>query len=130
MATDFNVNENITNLFEKLEKFLTSKTVIGEPIVIGETTLIPVICVAFGLGSGGGDGTMMKGNKGMGSGAGMGAKIAPIAIIVIKGEKVELLPVKKNMGLEKLVDMMPEMMDKMKTHMKDKKEDECCSEKK
>lgn len=113
MPINLNVNENINMLFEKLREFITSKTVIGEPLTVGDSTLIPVINVQFGLGSGGGDGTDAKGNGGVGGGAGIGAKVAPTAIIVIKGEKIECLPIKKTSGLEKLIEMVPDLVDKM-----------------
>lgn len=114
MSLNLNVNENINLLFEKLQNFIASKTVIGEPIKIGETTLIPVINVCFGLGSGGGDGTEPKGSSGTGGGSGIGAKVSPTAIIVMKGDNVEVLPIKKFSGLEKLMEMVPEIINKIK----------------
>lgn len=111
----FNLNENVNTLFESLEKFLTSKTVVGEPIRIGEVTLVPIINLAFGVGTGGGDGIDDKGSKGLGAGGGVGAKASPTAIIVIKGDSVEMLPIKSSNGLEKLIDMVPEIVSKVKS---------------
>ena len=88
------VKENLETLFDKLEKFLKSETVIGEPIVIGETTLVPIISVMFGCGTGGGSGKDTKGNGGTGSGLGSAARIVPNAILVIKNGEVTMLPVK------------------------------------
>ncbi|MFZ5986816.1 MAG: GerW family sporulation protein [Bacillota bacterium] len=113
VETNFNLNESINVLFERLEKFLTSKTVIGESIQIGDTTLIPFITTSFGLGSGGGDGSDGKGSGGVGGGAGIGARITPTAILVIKGDKIELLPIKKSGSLEKLVEMVPDIVSKL-----------------
>lgn len=118
----FNFNENVSVLFEKLEKFLTSKTVVGEPIQIGETTLVPIVSLSFGVGSGGGDGSDDKGSKGFGSGGGVGAKATPTAVIVIKGDKVELLPLKSQGGLEKLLDMVPEIVSKIEVKKDEKSE--------
>jgi len=113
------INESLETLFSHLEKFLKTETVIGEPIVVGETTLIPIITVAFGCGGGGGGGKDEKGNDGMGTGVGVGAKISPDAIIVIKEDAVTMLPVKSRSNIEKLVSMVPEL----------KKEDKgCCTE--
>lgn len=109
-----NVSENAKALFESLENFLTSKTVVGEPIQIGEITLIPMINIAFGLGTGGGDGTDLKGDKGSGLGGGVGAKASPTAMIVVKGDSVEILPIKSSNGLEKIIDMVPEILSKVK----------------
>lgn len=124
MPINVNVNENINMLFQKLQDFLTSKTVIGEPLVVGDATLIPIISVQFGLGSGGGDGTDAKGNGGVGGGAGIGAKVSPTAIIVIKGEKIEVLPIKKTSGLEKLIEMVPDILEKVNLKVEKKEETE------
>ncbi|HPD00161.1 MAG TPA: spore germination protein GerW family protein [Acetivibrio sp.] len=109
----FDVNENVSVLFEKLEKFLTSKTVIGEPIKVGEATLIPFITTSFGLGSGGGDGYDAKGAHGIGGGSGIGARISPTAVLVIRGDDIEMIPIKKSAGFEKLVEMVPEIVSKV-----------------
>jgi uncharacterized spore protein YtfJ len=119
MPVDFNVTENVSTLFEKLENFLKSKTVVGEAIKIGETTLIPFITVSFGLGAGSGDGTDSKGSKGVGGGSGVGAKAAPTAVLVIKGDQIELLPIKKSGGLDKLIEMVPGIVNKLK-------DEKCC----
>jgi uncharacterized spore protein YtfJ len=115
----FELNNTIGILFEKLEKLLTSKTVIGEPIKIGEATLIPFITTSFGLAAGGGDGYEAKGAHGVGGGSGIGAKISPTAVLVIKGDKTEVIPIKKNGGLEKLIDMVPDIVEKVNCSKKD-----------
>ncbi len=109
----FDFKENVEVIFDKLENFLKTKTVVGEPITIGETTLVPFINLTFGLGVGGGNGTDDKGNGGLGGGGGTGAKIAPTAVLVIQNDKVELLPIKKSGGLDKLVDMVPGIIEKI-----------------
>ena len=42
------INESLETLFNHLGKFLKTETVVGEPIIVGETTLIPIITVSFG----------------------------------------------------------------------------------
>lgn len=98
--------------FEKLEKFLKTETVIGDPIVIGEVTLVPIITVAFGCGGGGGKGVDPKGGDGIGSGIGVGAKISPDAIMVIKNGDATILPIKQKQSMEKLINMVPELVEK------------------
>jgi uncharacterized spore protein YtfJ len=124
MSINVNVNENINLLFERLESFIKSKTIFGESIQVGDATLIPVVNVSFGLGSGGGDGSDSKGNGGVGGGAGIGAKASPTAIIVIKGDNIEVLPIKKSSGLEKLIDMVPGIVEKVKAETEKKQETE------
>lgn len=108
------IKGNIEVLFERLESFMKSKTVVGETIVVGDTTLVPFMSVSFGLGSGGGDGGDDKGNKGVGGGAGVGAKAVPVAVLVIKGDKVDLLPITKQANLGKLLEMVPGLIEKIK----------------
>lgn len=119
---EFSFKENIDSMFERFENFLKEKTVIGEPMEMGNVTLIPACTVSFGMGNGGGDGTDQKGNGGTGTGGGFGARITPTAMIVVKGDNVEILPISKGHAFEKLIDMVPNLMDKI--DMKMKKEDE------
>lgn len=124
MANSFNFNESMSVIFDKLENFLKTKTVVGEPIEIGDTTLIPFISLSFGLGVGGGAGTDDKGMGGDGGGGGTGAQISPTAVLVIRGDKVELLPIKKSGGLDKLVDMVPGIIEKINEKKDEKKVEE------
>ncbi len=121
MSDNFNISDNINNIFDKLESFLKTKTVVGEPMQIGDVTIVPFIDISFGLGTGGGSGVEEKGNQGSGGGAGSGGKISPTAILVIKGDKIELLPIKKAGGLDKLIDMVPDIVAKANEH-----HNKCC----
>ncbi|MHB1654479.1 MAG: GerW family sporulation protein [Desulfitobacteriaceae bacterium] len=116
MSDSFSISENINSIFEKLENFIKTKTVVGEPLKVGEITIIPFIDISFGLGTGGGGGTDEKGSKGTGGGAGTGARIAPSAVLVIKGDQVQLLPIKKAGSLEKLIEMVPDLVEKANAH--------------
>jgi uncharacterized spore protein YtfJ len=123
METKSPVNESMETLFSSLEKFFRTETVIGEPIEIGETTLIPIITVTFGAGGGGGTGNDEKGNGGTGTGLGVGAKITPDAVLVIKNGEVSMLPVKNKCSLDKLVGMVPELVKKIKLKKDDSSEE-------
>ncbi|URZ03301.1 GerW family sporulation protein [Clostridium felsineum] len=115
------VKESLDVLFTKLEKFLRTETVIGEPIKVGETTLIPIVSVMFGCGTGSGTGDN-KGIKGEGGGLGTGARISPNAILVIKNDEVQMLPVKSSGNLSKLIEMVPEIVSKIKVEKNNKEE--------
>ncbi|KUO66001.1 MAG: sporulation protein [Gracilibacter sp. BRH_c7a] len=121
MPDSFNISENMNHIFDKLESFLKTKTVVGEAMQIGDVTIVPFIDISFGLGTGGGSGVEEKGNQGTGGGAGSGGKISPTAVLVIKGDKVELLPIKKSGGLDKLIDMVPDIVAKANEH-----HNKCC----
>lgn len=107
------VKENLDSLFGSLEKFLKTETVVGEPIVVGEVTLVPIISVMFGCGTGSGTGNDNKGVNGTGSGGGGGARILPNAILVIKKDEVTMLPIKENNNLDNLLNMIPDIISKL-----------------
>jgi uncharacterized spore protein YtfJ len=114
---EVNITNNIKTLFENLEKVLTTKTVFGDAITIGETTLIPVIDIKFGVGTGGGAGDAPDKGGGAGYGGGTGGCVTASAVIVIKGEDVQVIQIKKSTNMGKLVEMLPEIMDKVKPCM-------------
>jgi uncharacterized spore protein YtfJ len=111
-------NEHLQTMFDHLEGFFRTETVVGEPIVVGEVTLIPLIEISFGLGSGGERGKKDKGLDGVG-GAGAGAKIVPTAIMVVKGADVSLIPLKERDSLEKVLEMVPGIIGKLKNKKKE-----------
>lgn len=76
----------------------------------------------MGLGWGGvGDN---KGIKGQGGGLGTGARISPDAVLVIKNDDVQMLPVKKGANLSKLIEMVPEIVSKIKIDKENKEKEE------
>jgi len=111
-----NLTDNLKTIFKEMEDFLTTKAVVGEPIEVGAVTLIPVINVTFGMGTGGGTGEGAKANTGQkgGAGAGLGAKISPTAVIVIKEGDISVIPINGTVGLERLIDMVPDIVKKIK----------------
>jgi uncharacterized spore protein YtfJ len=92
--------EDIENLIKaamgEIERVLTTKTVVGEPITIEGNTLIPLISVGFGFGAGSGTGTMTAGEAGEGAagGTGGGGGVKPIALIIVNKDGVRLEPIK------------------------------------
>ncbi|WP_218076153.1 GerW family sporulation protein [Desulfuribacillus stibiiarsenatis] len=110
------VKDIMDSVLERLEKFLQTKTVIGEAIQIGNVTLIPVLSVSFGLGGGGGEGEHKGSDNGSGAGAGAGARISPKALVVVKDDEVSILPISERGSLEKIVSMVPDIVDKIKVN--------------
>ncbi|MCR6546065.1 GerW family sporulation protein [Dehalobacterium formicoaceticum] len=116
------LKENLDTLFDRLEKFFRTETVIGNPINVGEVTLVPIIEVGFGMGSGGGSGKDGKGNDGTGGGTGVGAKISPNSILVIKGGEVSLITLKDKGSLEKVLAMVPDIVNQIKDKSEENEE--------
>ncbi len=116
MEFDFKVNMDA--MFDKFESFVKERTVIGDPIKMEGLTMIPAVTISFGMCNGGGNGSDATGAGGTGTGGGMGAKIFPTAMIVIKDGNVEILPISKGHAFEKLIEMVPDLMDKVDVTMK------------
>lgn len=108
-----NLNVNLETLFSKMENFVSTKTVVGEPLTIGEMIIVPLVDVAFGVGAGSSDGGAEKEKKESGAG-GLGAKISPSAVIVIsKDGSVQLINIKNQNAVNKLIDMVPGIVSKL-----------------
>ena len=108
-----NFNSVMTSLLKGVDSVLSTKTVVGEPINVGDTILVPLVDVSFGLGVGAGN--QDKKNKGAG---GIGGKMSPSAILVIQNGKTKLVNIKQQDGLTKILDMVPDLVDKF-THKND-----------
>ena len=108
MNHDF--NSTVNSLFQGIDSFITTKTVVGEPIHIDDTIILPLVDGSFGVGAG--TFANEKENKSNGGG-GMGGKIIPSAILVIKNGQIKLVNVKNQEGLTKLLDMVPDAVDKV-----------------
>lgn len=108
-----NFSSVITSLMKGADAMLSAKTVVGEPITVGDTILVPLVDVSFGLGAGAG----IQDKKDKGSG-GLGGKMSPSAILVIQNGKTKLVNIKQQDGLTKILDMVPDLIDKF-THKKE-----------
>ena len=107
----------IENLLNGMESFLSSKTVVGEPVVAGDITLIPLVEVSFGIAAGTGEGDKKKSGRG-----GMGGKMSPSAVLVIKDGKTRIINVKNQDAVTKILDLIPELVGRF-TEPKDKEND-------
>lgn len=95
--------------FDRLVAGLKAGAVVGQPLTVQDTVIVPFAKIKFGLGGGGG---------GMGFGGGMGAKAVPLGFLIIEGDKVrvELIPEedKKPSLLQELLpvllNMLPQIM--------------------
>lgn len=108
MANDF--NSTVGALFQGMDSFLSAKTVVGEPTQIGDTILLPLVDVSFGCGAGA---YAENGDKKSKAGGGMGAKMSPSAVLVIQNGKTRLVNVKNQETLTKLLDMVPDLIDRI-----------------
>ena len=101
--------ETVSSLIEGMDQYFTTKTVVGEAIHIDNTIVIPLVDVSFGIGAG-----AMAQDKKNNGGGGMGAKMNPSALLVINDGKVRLVNVKQQDGITKVLDMVPDILDRFK----------------
>ena len=99
----------IQALFKGMEGLVSSKTVVGEPIEVGGAIIIPLIEISAGLATG----VLSNNAKNNGAGA-MSAKMSPTALVVIQDGRLKLVSVKSQDVFTRLLDLIPEAVDKMK----------------
>ncbi len=101
---------------DKIRELVDANTVIGTPMAMPDgSTLIPVSKVSYGFASGGSD-LPSKSTDGLfGGGAGAGINIVPVAMIVIKDGSTNILPIVSHPDtMDRLVSLIPDMVDKLK----------------
>ena len=117
------LNEMMRGTMEKVREMVDTNTIVGQPITTPDgVTLIPISKVSFGFGSGGGDYRKAP-KENFGGGAGGAVKIDPVAFLVIKDGTTRVLPVAVPPAstVDRIVDMVPDVMDKVEKFF-DKKE--------
>ncbi len=102
--------QDVNALFDKatseIERMLSTKTVVGEPITIDGNTLIPLVNVGFGFGVGAGEGSEPNKGGGYGGGTGGGGGVKPVALVVINKDGVRMESIKSSTAsvLEKVAE--------------------------
>lgn len=101
---------SIQSLFDGMSTVLSTKTVVGEPITVNDTIIIPLVDVHFGMGAGS---TASDSKKKDSAGGGIGCDMDPCAVLVIRGDVVKVIPVESHQSpFMKLIDMVPDIMDR------------------
>ena len=120
------LSDMMRTTLDKIHEMVDANTIVGQPITTPDgVTLIPISKVSFGIGGGGGDyGKTAK--DGFGGGAGAGVKIDPVAFLIIKDGVTRMMPVAASpkSTMDRIVDMAPELMDKVEKYLDKKGEKE------
>lgn len=125
-----------------IQDMIDVNTIIGEPIETSNNIIIiPISKVGFGFAAGGSE---FKGETideyskkekeeaiqyrlPFGGGSGAGVSISPIAFLVVQPNNVKLLPVNHSSAVDKLLDYVPDLLEKMNNYlnksMQNKKEE-------
>lgn len=102
-----NFQSTVSSLFKGMENFITTKTVVGDAITIGDTIILPLVDVSFGVCA-----SAKTEDRKSGGGGGMGGKISPNAVLVIQNGVTKLVSVKNQDSVTKILDMVPDFVNK------------------
>lgn len=100
----------VESLLNKMDTALSTKTVVGAPTQIGDTIIVPLVDVSFGFGVGSGANDQKNTTSAAG---GLGGKMSPSAVLVIKDGVTKMVNVKNQDTVTKVLDMLPELVDKI-----------------
>ena len=116
---DNNFKGTVEALFQGMDGVVSSKTVVGDAIHIGDTIILLLVDVSFAIGAGAFNGD--KKEKGAG---GLGGKMTPSAVLVIQNGHTKLVNVKNQDTITKILDMVPDVIDKFSSNKEDKMTEE------
>lgn len=116
-----NFDNLMHSMIQNVSTVITSKTVMEDPVTVGDTIIIPMNEVTIG-GAAGADNSAKK-NNGAG---GFHAKMTPSAVLVIRGGNTKVVSIKDQNSVSRLIDLIPEIVDKFtaKAQEKDMMSDE------
>lgn len=107
MAADTLFQDTIKGMLGGMNDLISSKTVIGDPVEVGDVTIIPIMEASFAV--------YAKANREPNkakNGGGMGGKLIPTSVLVIKDGSARLVSIKNQDTITKLLDMAPEVLDR------------------
>lgn len=107
--------EVLKTALDQIQYISKTNTVFGDPIEVGDTTLIPVSKVSVGFAAGGANSEKRSGS---GTGTGGGVQIVPVALISISDDKVQIHSLEKSdPTFSKLVSMAPDIFKRVSKFM-------------
>ncbi len=105
---DKGFNNVVESLVSGMNGFLTSKTVVGEPVEVGDTIIVPFVEVSFGMGAGD-----FKGDKKDNGAGGLSGRMSPSAVVIIANGTTRLVNIKNQDGLTKILEMVPDLVNNL-----------------
>ena len=111
-------NSTVESLFSGMDSFVSAKTVVGDAVTVNDTIIVPLVDVAFGVGAG-----AFSGEGKNNAGGGLGAKLSPSAVLVIQNGQTKLVNVKNQDTMTKILDMVPDFVNKFTSGKQDSDND-------
>ena len=100
---EINFGSSVDELLKGLEGFVSSKTVVGEPIQVNDATIIPLVDMGAGA---------FKKNSDNKTAGGIGANISPCAVLIIQKGMAKVVNIKNQDLTTKIVDMVPDLINR------------------
>ena len=97
----------IESMMDNAQAVLSTKTVVGEPIKVDDTIIIPLSDVTIGCAAGSNNAS--EKDAGLG---GLSAKISPTAVLVIRDKVTKVVSIKDQNTVNKLLEMVPDVIDR------------------
>ena len=120
------MSQNLPNMLQdtisKIREMMSVNDVVGEPIVVGDVTIVPISKVSVGFGGGGADNAKAVNKDAFGGGMGGGVKVTPICFLVVKDGNVRMMPVPvpANSTADRILEMVPDTLDKISAFIESK----------
>ena len=110
-----NLPNMLSDTISKIREMISVNDVVGEPIIVGDVTIVPISKVSVGFGGGGADNAKAANKDAFGGGMGGGVKVQPICFLVVKDGNVRMMPVPvpANSTADRLLEMVPDTLDKI-----------------
>ncbi|HIG0361938.1 GerW family sporulation protein [Clostridium sporogenes] len=110
-------DENMNAVFTKVEDYIKHENLLGAPVSVQNKTLVPIVSVTLGYGSGNISPKMNQNAADCSPTLGLGARISTDAIMVMENDSVSMLPVSQKNNMDKIINKIPEMVTNFKQNM-------------
>ena len=112
------IPEVIQTTMSKIRDMVDANTVVGSPMTVADgVTLVPISKITLGVASGGADlaAKQQKPEGTFSGGAGCGVKVIPVAMVIIQGDRVRVLPIDEpaKSATERAMEQLPGLVDKL-----------------
>ena len=110
-----NFDTTVASLFKGMDSFVSAKTVVGDAVTVNDTIILPLVGVGAGA---------FAGEKKNNAGGVMTGKVSPSAVLVIQNGTTKLVNIKNQDTVTKILDMVPDVIDRFTSGNKTKEYDE------
>ncbi len=126
--SDHPIQGLMATAMQSIKEMVDVNTIVGTPVETSEgTIIIPISKVSFGFAAGGSEFQTPEKVKAsdssnlFGGGSGAGVSIQPVAFMIVGKNQIKLMPVNQDNPIDKLVDYIPDAVEKISSAISGKK---------